>query len=473
MLCRPLRRLAALEFEQIRSIIVNADKNAIGRVSDDFDKSLKSFFDEEANRRTIALDLMKSTGDSGRLTVPEKIREEIIVSLLKNMDEIHLVSIPRVLRRLPQTMMASDNEDKVFECFLQLFVKNINLLDKAQIHQVIQDVGRLHIKHHCKGEPLVRFFSALNGLVSPESCGLTLSAVAEAVNGQKLAHPVIRASLLYMVNCVEPTQRFHLLRAMSQLPVFPEALVGLDVGCLPTANEALVETCLGLLSIRGSEKLIAECVSRLPMDSIVAVIQQCVLVERINPHAAAVVINTENIEETVLASMGSVPGYLRLLQVSPDRLKRVVGTVKPTLESMERMMDIGQCLHVMKALRSEKFFNHQIKPRLNELTPKDIRILLSGEGEGVVVNLVTSSIHLIEKPDTVAAVLSRANSGTAASHLSKLLAKYQKDPETLFRVWNVLTDRGASFGQDKRETRKVLKELTRIIFKQTRMAPIV
>ena len=121
MLRNRLRLLSSLasapeiSTDRLIQIISESRKVPIGKITDHFDKHMKQIFSRDSAQvsRAVLLDSAE-----GKLQIPEKIREQILAGLVNNFETLsrsEVLLVPRLLRRLPATMMASESEDRLFE----------------------------------------------------------------------------------------------------------------------------------------------------------------------------------------------------------------------------------------------------------------------------------------------------------------------------------------------------------------------
>jgi hypothetical protein len=466
-----LRRTVRLS---VRGMVVNSDKVPIGKVTDDFEKKFRSYFVDPMNQRRIATDLLNTPlSDEGRFRVPQKIREEILQSILNNFDSLNateISNIPRLIRRLPQTMISSETEDALFEKFLA----SLNEMDSESFEKVLKDITRLHIKNACKDEPIVRLFHALSEKTfSFETRLMILSVTGQVVSIHKLAHPVIRSSLLKVITPIPEERTFEILGSISRLPVFPEAISLLTEFNLPVV--LTLDHVLGLLSISGGETILRPHFENFPLNEVVAVIERSVELTRINPNVASLLVNKEGINELVLANPQALPGYLRLLSLVEDGDARVRSVV--SVARFPESIDVRSASHVVRAMDKagvpenvkSKFFDAHIRDKISSMTPSQLKAMVQSSW---LADQFSANVDSLNSPEPVAIVLSKNPSSEVAERLLKLLEKHHKDRDVLVKVWNYLTEGGTSFGKDQPEKRRVLKEVTRLVFRQTRVAPV-
>jgi hypothetical protein len=466
-----------VESSRLAEIITNSDKVPVGNITDNFEKQIKEFFSDSDNQKTIASELLNNQNAEGRLRVPSKVRESIISSILENFASLtrtEILAIPTLIKRLPQTMMSSDQEDALFEKFLEQVSKNIVPdMTKEELTEMITNIAKLHIKHPCKDEPIVRFFDRLGQAdLSSSSCVIILSA-ASVLSQQKLAHATVRSSLVTLVNRVEKNHRFDIIRSLAKLPVFPEADTLLDdVGDIPSSSESLASGCLGLLTIRGGEKLFPRISEKISTEIIISVLENVVVETRVNRAVANLILERLGQEESLFKSSRAMAGYVKLVSVVNGDEKNLAWMFPAIAEIKEGSCDLSSALWLARAVGETDrvtWFKKHIQPKLAEISARQIRI---SSPESWVAERSVKHVEQISDALATAELLVKTDKGSVADHLCKLIHKHQKEEQLLEKIWIVLTQNGTSFPPSDSARKRALKEVTKTMFRAVRMAPV-
>ena len=473
---------APIEATRLAQIIVNSDKVPIGKITDHFDEQVKDFFKQSANKRSLVNGLLNdSLLDKERLRVPSKIRENILSSVLEefaSLSPAEIQNIPVLIRKLPQTMMSSDQEDALFEKFLaRLSTDLIDSLSVAMLEKVFTNVARLHIKHPCKDEPIVRLFEALaSACVSSQTAVNILTVNASIVPKPKLSHPFVRKALVSMIQRVDKNHKFHILKSVAHLPVFPEADDLLDLGVLPSSPDQLVDGCIGLLGIRGGEKIWNSISAQISKEIIVSILEKIGDVPRINSKVGLLMIGKIGEGELVMGSPRALAGYCRIVSQNADDVMMIEKTttwMTTALRGLEEgSLDLGTALWLSRGVgESERisFFNTHVHPQLGDLTPNNVRACSRVDW---LEERLVKHVESIVNPLAVAALLRETDSGPVADHLCKLIHKHQKEEKLLTKIWTVLTANGVEIPPSNSARKRALKEVTRTVFRTVRMAPV-
>jgi hypothetical protein len=482
----------AFSSDRLTNIIVNSHKTPIGKVTDHFDKHLKDFFLQAENQKSLCEVLLRLDSEVGRLRVPPRVREGVLISIskmLESLSDSQILSIPRLLRRLPQEMVSCAEEDDVFEKFLQVFRDSLCMgASEQHICDTLVNVSRLHLKHPCKDEPIVRFFEALEtSSHTSQVCVKLIRASATSVPKNKLAHPTIRRSLLNMIKQVQEVDLFSILRSISRLPVFPEASEFVVVNTVPSSSDLLIDGSVGLLSMLGGEVSMRKISDSITPEILLRVLEEAVGLNAINPGSAECLVGLVKVGKPLSQNSKAIAGYSRLLSSIGDQagVKEAIKTLEPSIKEV----DTASAVRIMNYMMSsstevpvrDRFLRAHLKPRIAELSSRDIKVLFRSMNSGDDIEWLWSRLandfSSIKNPETVAELMVKVNKGAVADHLVKLLVSSQKDQELLVRVWKILTENGVAFENmevmDSNSPRKrALKEVTRLLFRSVRMAPV-
>lgn len=488
--------------ERILQILTNSHVVPVGKLTDHFDKTVKSFFSSQDNKRSLVASLLTGDVIELKMKVPEKVRENILIAISEQFDSLNtgeLVRIPSLVRRLPATMISSESEDLLLEKFLKkVSMGLLNDLSKERLSVLVRDVARLHVRHPCKEEFVVRFFECLSTAALSSGSRLALLGTASRnLSSQKLAHPIIRKSLLSLVKNMDgPLPLGDSIFICSGLPIFPDALVILDSHIQSRTLEVsksdladAIKGCLGLLGIKTTPDMLSSIGQEL-VDQVRNGGQVSSLLEEIvelrkqqlNAEYASSLVNAISVNDAV-GSFASVGGYVRLLLapgIPQERLTTDMKSLLSTLQSVKKPDDLLPVAYILRGLSVSgsdettmlSVFKDHVGPRLKDLTPMHVRVMLTSNNESLGSKIIDSS----SDPALLVAVLSITGQSAAAEKLSKIVPSVN-NTDTLLGLWNALTDSGTAFADPEilasdSPRKRALKELTRAIFRSVRMAPI-
>lgn len=488
--------------DRILGILTNSHVEPLGKLTDHFDKNMKSYFSSQQHKRSLVSALLTEDVAEQKLKVPEKLRENILMAVSERFDSLNtgeLVRIPSLLRRLPRTMMSSESENVLLEKFLKrVSMDLLRDLPTKQLSHLVRDVARLHIRHPCKDEFVVRFFESLSpDLLESKTRLALLESAAQTLSSQRLAHPVIRKTLIYLLHSLDELARLgETVLICSSLPIFPDALGILDehissgrllVDLADTDDS--IKGCLGLLGIQTSQGKLSnigqEFINQVrKSDRTSALLEGVVDIpkQRLNADFASKLIDSITAKDAS-TSFASIGGYVRLLlsaDVPQERLNTDMKSLLSNLSSIRRSQDLLPIAYILRGLSmsgsdksiSSSLFKDDIAPHLELLRPPHVRVMLTSDNEW----LGSKIIEVSSDPALLVAVLSITGQSAAAEKLSKIVPSVS-NTETLLGMWNTLTDSGSAFANPQilssdSPRKRTLKEVTRAIFRSVRMAPI-
>lgn len=488
MLRNRLRLLSSLasapeiSTDRLIQIISESRKVPIGKITDHFDKHMKQIFSRDSAQvsRAVLLDSAE-----GKLQIPEKIREQILAGLVNNFETLsrsEVLLVPRLLRRLPATMMASESEDRLFELFVWCVGSEVSA---GEVSGLVKDVARLRFKHPCKEEPVVRFFEALRSEALSSKVRLdVLRAAGSTLGRQKLAHPVVRASCLDLLRGVESECLGTIFSVVSKLAVFPEATDVLRSICgkneFPVSTEALVDGLLGLASMVVSPhvesvflpKFVSAVVSSEAATNMF--LSGFVDLKRVNNNVVKTIAASINPE--FVKTSEAIAGWLKLLADSESTLlecesQRLVPQFEGT-KDVDAVVSVMSCLLQASEAVQETFFKQHVLPVLGKLGPGHVRVLLSRENPWLNER-VAKSASGVSNPESLAVMLVRVNTDAVAERLR--LSLKSASTETAIRTWKILSQDGLVYATPAllaTPRGRLLKEATAAVFRSVRMAPI-
>jgi hypothetical protein len=488
--------------DRILGILTNSHVVPLGKLTDHFDKNMKSYFSSQENKRSLVSALLAEDVIEQKLKVPKKVRENILMAVSERFDSLNtgeLVRIPSLLRRLPKTMMSSESENALLEKLLKrVSIDLLRDLPTERLSHLIRDVARLHIKHPCKDEFVVRFFESLSPASLESKTRLALlEFAAQTLSTQKLAHPLIRKTLIYLLQSLDEFARpGETVLMCSSLPIFPDALEILDAHILSRRlqvntgdTDDSIKGCLGLLGIQTSPSMLStigqELLDQVRKSGCTSALLEGVVdfpKQRFNAEFASKLIDCITANEAC-TSLASIGGYVRLLlaaDVPQERLNTDMKILLSNLSSSRRSEDLLPMAYILRGLSisesdksiSSSLFKDHIAPHLEHVCPAHVRIMLTSDNEW----LGSKIIEVSSDPAVLVAVLSITGQSAAAEKLSKIVPSVS-NTERLLGMWNTLTDSGTAFANpdilaSDSPRKRALKEVTRAIFRSVRMAPI-
>ena len=464
--------------DRLVAIIAGSHATPVGRITDDFDISMKDLFAQKETRNLLANSLLTDVGEA-RLRIPSKIREYVLSSVADSFDSLtadQIMSIPVLLRKLPTTLMSSAAEEKVFELLLsKVWTHNPS---ESQFETLLVNISRLHFKNPCKDTPIVRFFETI-----PQSLpvGLKvnlLTAAAAVMSRSRLTHPVIRAACIRSFTSLPVGETGNILFLASRLPVFPEAehfLEGLFSQHVPLTTDQAVKAIVGTAAMAEvNADFLSRIVKSCPdIESQAKVFRHLARCGRINPVVASEISGwtTDRVWDNE-----SVAGWCKVLKSAgrSDALPNTVNNFKPSRESIPEAVTVAE--NVCDALSPEEltaFFKSAIEPCMQKLSSSDATRLIK-TGNETLIRRTLKALDQVSRPETVAAILVGKDSEQVATRLRTLLTG--SDLETLIRVEKILTQGGLIYAapsvMSSSHRGRVIKEVTAQIFRSVRMAPV-
>jgi hypothetical protein len=460
--------------ERVAEILINSDTVAVGKITDDFEKNVKSFFQDSALTRSTICSLLEK---DEKLKIPLKIREMIVSSILSHFQSLsgkELVRIPSLIRRLPSTIISSETEDKLIEQLLEVFRSGLlNRLSKEDISKLIIDAKKLHVRHRCKDEFFVRFLSNLS--CDSQRTTSLLRILGENVPIRKLAHPVVRHSMIQLLRSVNTQVPMgDLLHAVSRLPIFPEG--GEILAELSSRNllksdsvQDAVIGCLGVLRMKLPDSFsLSEMVKKSSQNpqGVESLLEGICRVSDgpLNHSVVDLLVRAISIEKVAGKNPFVIAGYMRLLSlVSPSRLS---DEMKMLTDKLPVKMELDASIEILRHVTQQReFFVRHIEPCIGELTHVHARKILKSE-DWIVNRIVEKS----SDPVVLATILSGSGNSASAEKLVKILPT--NDTASLVKLWRVVTEFGTRFPESNSPEKRLLKELTKNIFRSVRMAPV-
>lgn len=464
--------------DRLVAIIAGSHASPVGRITDDFDKTMKELFAQKETQTLLANSLLTDVGET-RFRIPSKMREYMLSSVADSFESLtagQVMSIPVFLRKLPKTLMSSAAEEKVFELLLS-HVWTHNLAE-SQFEKLLVNISRLHFKNPCKDTPIVRFFEAVRQSLPVASKVNLLTAAAAVMSRAQLTHPVIRAACIRTLTSLPVVETGNILFLATKLPVFPQAknfLEGIYSQHVPLTTPQSVKALVGLAS---AAEVNADFVSRIvkscpDIDSQVKVLRHLARCGRINRVVASEISGwtTDRAWDNE-----SVAGWCKVLKSAgrTDALPTTLHNFKSSRESIREAVTVAET--VCEDLSGEEltgFFKSAIEPCMHLLSPKDAKRLLK-TGNEALIRRTLKALDQVGRPETVAAVLVGKDSEQVAARLRTLLTG--SDLETLVRVEKILTQGGLIYADPSVMTSsyrgRVIKEVTAQIFRSVRMAPV-
>ena len=470
--------------QRLVEIIGQSDKVPVGRITDHFDKHMKHVFMTDS--LIVSQSLLAAESET-KLQLPEKVREYILCGIGKNFESLNraeILSIPRLLRRLPQTPMASESEDSLFERFLSALVDDLSgTLTASETAVIVRGVAQLHFKHPCKEEPIVRLFQSFSGKQVPPAFALTiLEAAGSTLSKQKLSHSIIRSSCLGLLEGIEHQCLGRILDASSKLPLFPEAghlmqtVVSRNV--FPADSDARANGLVGIAAMTDVEILHSQVLPKLVgagaanSEKFLSAISER---SRLNRKAIDTIVDA--LDGHQVKSTGAIAGYLRLLaETGSERIgveaERLLPNFPNGTENLNAIVTTMRCATAAAESTKETFFRQHIVPCLGELGAGAFKTLVGGKDDWLLERLA-KSVNQITNPEALAVMLMKVNTDQVGEKLRGVLKS--ADLNTQIRIWKILSEDGlvyANPGLLSTPRGRLLKDTTAAVFRSVRMAPV-
>jgi hypothetical protein len=223
-----LRRSVHRLRPSVGQIIINSPQNPLGRITDEFDREIKTFFSNTDSVSGLVSNLLT---DPSNLKIPPKIRKMVCLAItdqLGNLSSSEFGAVPDLLRKLPSLMLSTLEENNLFDSWLSELVEpsRINSFTFDQLATLIVSVKKLRLITQSTDEPIVRLFEHITShrsSVSPQVINDMFVIVSKKFDKQSMNK--IRPSLVSLVLSIDSSENMH---ALVQLPIFPECTSHID-----------------------------------------------------------------------------------------------------------------------------------------------------------------------------------------------------------------------------------------------------
>ena len=460
-------KAGSVSAEKLAGIILKSGTDPMGRITDHFDKNVKSIFSNPLEANFVSLTVLRD-GTPGKLKIPPKIKEKVVSALLESFNDLSLKdisAIPNLFKRFPASFLVSEAEDLLFERFVSTVFENLKAFSTQDLQKILEDLSTVRLRHACKNEPIIRFFES----VSPTLNLLTASGLV--LKREILVHPVVRARCIEFANNVSDHDLGLLLVTLSRLSVFPEVSL-MHLASRNRRSESPSEGLVALLSMRRSTTDEANaCFAKLEGFDINEVLSGLVGIKRVNSVVADCVFRS--LRATNLNTSREIAGYLKLVSISrpeslSDELQKWLPLFKPDLSSDAlAVVTVVRCMSLSERADCCEFFKQHAKP--TDLSPGQMSHLCEHPFTGL-----EAIVYACTQAESVAVALVKLNTQAVADRLSTLM-KPIKNIAQLTRISSILSDSGAiHLEPDLMASPRgsLLKLCHRQVFRTVRTAPI-
>jgi hypothetical protein len=202
----------------VREIILSG--NPIGRITEEFDRSLKIAFSDPSFKSELVQSLLL---DSQSPRIPVKIRNQVCESIQQHLPLLstkEFLQVPVFLTHLPSLQLATEHEDELFESWMiELSTNRLNMLNPEELTNLVKSLVKLRLVHPCKLQPIVRVFQSIAG----EGVFGFLEAGARVLPREQLARSEIRAACIRLAKNACDVPMGSLVDLVSRLCIGPEA----------------------------------------------------------------------------------------------------------------------------------------------------------------------------------------------------------------------------------------------------------
>ena len=470
-----LRRSVLRAHPSVAQIILNSSHTPLGRITDEFDRQLQTFFDNQNSSSELVSSLLnQSTEQIAKFKIPIKIRQSVCISIsrcLPNLSIPQFLAVPILLERLPSLMLATKEEDELFEAWIDQLMRRIDSLDSSHFDHIVKAVRKLRIIHQCKQDPIVRLFEKFSRNIPTNRVVDILHSAGSKLNPPILNH--IRPHLVTLVLSVSPKDTgdiSRILHACTRLPIFPECTLHVQQLFDHAVSSGVVDTRLVVanLFIPSANPLPSETVRKSGIEELLSGIVVFPRSRLTDVKKSQILINSVTNRSTL--SPSALAGYMRLKAVtnSADHIDEILARFEESNSSPIILADIiGSAISLVP---DSHHFARLLGLLKTPLSRSQLILMLPDKLE--VPEQVRRLVEQAQVEDIVAAATLVDRIGFASepainslislidiSSISQLIAA----EKILSRNGLIYVDSSAS---------ESLKRVTRALFRKIRMAPI-